>query len=177
MYPMNPIHRKLTHDLDKISLMRRIFVQRIAAKNGIYLGQGPAMEFIRRHPGCTQKDVADFIKVSPPSVAVMVKRMVRDGFIKKTADENDMRQNRLTITTRGEELSKQCHRMFEQTDETIYAGFSEEELQQLSSYLERLINNLASNEVQNTSNFALMQMVKNLECSELKQNNSEKKEE
>lgn len=169
--------RKLTHDLDKISLMRRIFVQRTAAKDGIYLGQGPAMEYIRRHPGCTQKDVADFIKISPPSVAVMVKRMVRDGLIEKIPDESDMRQNRLTITARGEELSEQCHQMFQQIDEKIYAGFSEEELQQLSSYLERLIDNLASNEVHNASNFALMQMVKSMESCEQNDNNSKKKEE
>lgn len=174
---MNPLLRKLTHDLDKISLMRRIFVQRTAARDGIYLGQGPALEYIRRHPGCTQKDVADFIKVSPPSVAVMVKRMVRDGVIEKTPDESDMRQNRLTITTRGEELSDHCHQMFEQTDEKIYAGFSDEELQQLSSYLERLIDNLASNEVHNTSNFALMQMVKCLESAEPNEKHSKKKEE
>ena len=174
---MNPIFRKLTLDLDKISLMRRIFVQRTAAKDGIYLGQGPAMEYIRRHPGCTQKDVADFIKVSPPSVAVMVKRMVRDGLIEKTPDESDMRQNRLTITARGEELSEQCRQMFEQVDNKIYAGFSEEELQQLSSYLERLIDNLANNEIHNTSPFALMQMVKNLESCEPNEKNLKKKEE
>ena len=86
---MNPLHHKLTHDLDKISMMRRIFTQRAATKDGIYLGQLPAMRYIAMNPGCTQKDVAEFIQVSPPSIAVMVKRMVRDGVVQKKADEKD----------------------------------------------------------------------------------------
>lgn len=160
---MSTVHHKLTHDLDKISLMRRIFTHRAATRDGICLGQLPAMRYIMLHPGCTQKEVADFIKISPPSVAVMVKRMVRDGIVKKESNENDMRQNRLTLTPSGEELAERCRKLFEQLDDQIYAGFSEEELEQFSSFLSRLINNMASDEVRNANNFSLMQMVKDME--------------
>lgn len=174
---MKSLHLRLTHDLDKISLMRRIFTQRAATRDGICLGQLPVMRYIHEHPGCTQKDVADFIKVSPPSVAVMVKRMVRDGYVQKVADEKDLRQNRLTITPAGLEVAEQCRSIFLQLDEQVYAGFSDEELEQLSSYLKRLINNLASDEVRSASNFSLMQMVKDMEHSELSHNQSISKEE
>lgn len=173
---MSPIHHKLTHDLDKISLMRRIFTQRAATRDGVCLGQMPALRYISHHPGCTQKDVADFMKVSPPSVAVMVKRMVRDGVIEKTADERDMRQNRLTITQQGKDLEIHCGNMFDRMDEQVYAGFSAEELEQLSSYLDRLINNLASDEVRNVSNISLMQMLKNMENNGLNQETKQKEE-
>lgn len=172
---MEQLHRKLTHDLDKITLLRRIFTQRAATRDGICLGQLPALRYISVHPGCTQKDVADFLHVSPPSVAVMVKRMVRDGMVKKAADEADMRQNRLTITPNGQELVEQSRKIFEQSDKQVYAGFNEEELQLLASFLSRLIDNLASNEVRNTSNFALMEMVKSMETDGHDQ--SKKKEE
>lgn len=160
---MNPLHQKLTHDLDKISMMRRIFTQRAATKDGIYLGQLPAMRYIAMNPGCTQKDVAEFIQVSPPSIAVMVKRMVRDGVVQKKADEKDLRQNRLYITDKGMELAQHCHQMFNRMDEQVYAGFSEEELTLLSSFLTRLIDNLASDEVRNVSNLALLRMMKELD--------------
>ena len=101
LMPMNELYRKLTHDLDKITMMRRIFTQRAATRDGICLGQSRVLEYIRRNPNCSQKDVADFMEVSPPSVAVMVKRMVRDELIQKTSDAKDLRQNKLTITPKG----------------------------------------------------------------------------
>lgn len=174
---MNPLYHKLTHNLDKISMMRRIFTQRVAARDGVCLGQMPVMDYIRRHPGCTQKDVADFMEVSPPSVAVMVKRMVRDGIIEKKPDEKDMRQNRLLLTEKGEELQGHCRQIFDQVDEQVYAGFSPEELELLSSFLIRLINNLANDEIRNTNNFALLKIMKNLGCSGSHNNDHTQKEE
>ena len=171
---MNELHHRLTHNLDKISLMRRIFTQRSATRDGICLGQLPVLRYVHQHPGCTQKDVADFMQVSAPSVAVMVKRMVRDGVIEKAPDEHDMRQNRLTITKQGEDLSEQCKQLFDRLDEQAYAGFSDEELELLSSFLDRLINNLASDEVRNASPFSLMKMMKELEQTNP---NNKKKEE
>lgn len=164
---MNKLYPELSHNLDKISLMRRIFTQRSATRDGICLGQLPVLRYIGEHPGCTQKDVADFIQVSPPSIAVMVKRMVRDGIIEKQADPQDMRQNRLTVTNKGREIALRCRTMFDHMDEQVYGGFTAEELEQLSSFLQRLINNLASDEVRNTSNHALMLMMRELEKSNL----------
>ncbi len=162
---MNQLHHRLTHDLDKITLMRRIFTQRAATRDGVFLGQMPVLRYVLEHPGCTQKDVADFLQVSPPSVAVMVKRMVRDGMLTKEANERDMRQNHLTITEEGRSVEEQCRQMFGRMDEQVYAGFSKEELEQLSSYLNRLIENLGSSDLKNVSNFSLMRMMKEMEQS------------
>lgn len=174
---MNPIHHKLTHNLDKISMMRRIFTQRAATRDGICLGQLPVLRYVLEHPGCTQKDVADFLQISPPSVAVMVKRMVRDGILEKAPDAKDMRQNRLTATAKAQLVSDKSRNLFDQMDAQVYAGFSEEELEQLSSYLDRLINNMASDELRDTRNFALMKMVAELECSGPHSNKNHTKEE
>ena len=170
---MLTLPQQLSYDLDKISLMRRIFTQRAAAKDGVFLGQLPVMRYISMNPGCTQKDVADFMHVSPPSVAVMVKRMVRDGIINKQTDEKDMRQNRLYITDTGLTMEQQCKEMFSQLDRQIYDGFSEEELLQLSLFLKRLINNLTSDEVRNVSNHTLMCMMKELEHNDLESTKKE----
>ena len=170
---MLTLQQQLSHDLDKISLMRRIFTQRAATKDGIFLAQLPVMRYISKNPGCTQKDVADFMKVSPPSIAVMVKRMVRDGVLKKEADEHDMRQNRLTLTEAGRAAAEQCKRLFDDLDQQLYAGFNEEELLLLSSYLSRLIDNLAGDEVRNVSNHALICMMKELECGHSANKNKE----
>ena len=170
---MLTLQQQLSHDLDKISLMRRIFTQRAATRDGIFLSQLPVMRYISKNPGCTQKDVADFMKVSPPSIAVMVKRMVRDGVLKKEADEHDMRQNRLIITEAGLEAAEQCKHLFDNLDQQLYAGFTEEELGLLSSFLTRLINTLICDEMKNVSNHALICMMKELECGHSANKNKE----
>ncbi len=162
---MISIYQRLSHDLDRITLMRRIFAQRATTRDGIYLGQLPVLRYVSEHPGCTQKDVANFMQVSPPSVAVMVKRMVRDGMLCKEADQNDMRQNRLTITEKGIAMGERCKSIFKQMDEQVYAGFSQEELEQLSSYLKRIIENTGSDDLKHAHNFSLMKMMAEMEAS------------
>lgn len=168
-------YHRLTRDMDKVMLMRRVIIQRAATQDGIFLGQLPALEYIHRHPDCTQKDVADFMCVSPPSMTVMVKRMIRDGLIEKRLNPEDMRQNLLRTTARGAAVSTHNRALFDQLDRQAYEGFSPEELEQLANYLDRLINNLSNSGVSNLSNIALIQMMEEME-HQLALRSQEKKE-
>ncbi len=170
-----PYHR-LSRDMDKVMMMRRIIIQRAATRDGIFLGQLPALEYIRHNPGCTQKDVADFMHVSPPSVTVMVKRMVRDGLVEKNLDPEDMRQNRLQVTAAGEAASVRNRALFDQIDRLSYQGFSPEELEQLAGFLDRLINNLANSGVSRASNLDLMHMMQEMEHCPLLREKPEKED-
>lgn len=167
---------RLTRDMDKVMLMRRVIVQRAATQDGIFLGQLPALEYIHRNPDCSQKDVADFMGVSPPSMAVMVKRMIRDGLIEKRLNPEDMRQNHLRTTARGGAISTHNRALYDQLDRQAYQGFSPEELEQLANYLDRLINNLANSGVSRLSNFALMQLMQEMHHHPKLRDQSEKED-
>ena len=102
------------------------------------------LEFIERNEGCTQAEVAAFVKVTPASVAQSIKRMEASGFIERDACKGNLRANSLRITPAGREAAKNCRLVFDGLEESMFTGFSDEEKEQVNGLLDRLIENLES---------------------------------
>ncbi len=149
-------YRKILQQLNKLHLLHRIYIQRAAARNQAYFGQMPLLEYIIEHEGCTQKDLADFLHISAPSVAVTVKRLERDGVIQRASDEKDLRCNRLKITQAGLAYVAACRQSFDGVDALAFRGFSDEECAALYGYLQRLTANLETDEFRERSVFSLI---------------------
>lgn len=49
-------------------------------------------------------DIAEALEISRPTVAVMLKKLVRDGQVIKMADENDKRKSKLKLSKQGFQL-------------------------------------------------------------------------
>ncbi|AYD00190.1 MarR family winged helix-turn-helix transcriptional regulator [Neorhizobium sp. NCHU2750] len=109
---------------------------------GFGVGQLPVLVALQDGEASTQRDLARFARVEQPPMAQMLSRMERDGLIARTPDPNDGRSSLVSLT----ELSKT--RMPDAID-TLFAGnrealtgFSDEERQQFTDLLLRLIDNL-----------------------------------
>lgn len=140
---MQPTIRRIIAQINLLNVFHRVLIHGAASDKGMHFGQPPVLEFIQDHPGCTQREIADHLRVSPPSIATSVKRMQRAGLLKKQADEEDMRRTRLFLTPKGEGAVGECRAAFDQVDQRMLAGFSEEEQQTLLDYLERMTENLS----------------------------------
>ncbi len=147
---------EISKKMNTLSILHRICIQKQASKNGLYFGQPPILEYVAEHDKCTQREVADFMKVSPASIATSVKRMQKTGLLEKMTDDSDLRYNRLKITEKGRELTYKCREDFNKVDTQMFSGFSAEECEQLYSYYERMINNLSTDELSNKSFFSLI---------------------
>ena len=139
------IMMKLNGQMNMIGLMRRMCCQREFMLLGLYKGQLEILEFVLRNPGCTQKEIADHMAVTASSVAKSTARMQRAGLLSKNVNEQNLRCNKLYITDEGRRISKQTRELFDRLDLRMFDGFSEEELGQLGSFFNRIINNLADN--------------------------------
>lgn len=129
--------------IKKLSLLRRIELNKICAEAGLYPGQIHILEFIRIKNGCTQKEIADALGVTPASIATSTKRLQKAGLVEKQADKDNLRNNMLSVTEKGLVLAEKCHEGFDQLDNKLYSGFSEEDLTKLKGYLDRLIYNIS----------------------------------
>jgi DNA-binding MarR family transcriptional regulator len=136
--------KELVGRLMKLGLLRRLAIQEATADIGLYFGQLPILEYLMDHDQCTQKEIADQIKVTPASVAISTKRMQKAGLLEKTAAADNLRCNRLTVTAKGRELSQRFRSKFDETDQKMFAGFTEAELDRLRDYLDRLIMNISN---------------------------------
>ena len=129
--------------LEKLQCMRRVMQHKVAEELSLYRGQWPVLQYIRRHPGCTQVEIAQTFLITPSSIAQSTKRMQREGLLEKGPQSGNRRSNYLRLTDKGVAVCEECGRRYYEIDRDIMAGFSEEELQSLESMLGRMVHNAA----------------------------------
>ncbi|MBO4879806.1 MAG: winged helix-turn-helix transcriptional regulator, partial [Clostridia bacterium] len=117
------------------------------------------LEFIEQHSGCTQADVAEEMQVSPASVAQSIKRMEAAGFVEKNVREDNLRANSLRITEAGSEAAKNCRLVFDGLEAKMLSGFSDEERENFSEALLRVIANLESGDTGAMNNMELSKLL------------------
>lgn len=153
----------LVSKLNQMHLLHRIYIQKASAAHGLYKGQMPLLEFLLEHNGCTQREIAQWLQVTPPSVATSIKRLQKAGMLQKVTDSNDLRLSRITITPLGQKTVEACRTDFDQVDTRMMYGFSKEECEQLESYVQRMIDNLSTEEFRDMSFHSLLQTMKKLQ--------------
>lgn len=90
----------------------------------------------------SQRDVARTMRISPATVAVSLKTLERDGYVKRSADERDQRRNRVELTDKGRQAVEKCGESLRAVDERMLSGFTPEEKAQLTGFFTRMIDNL-----------------------------------
>ena len=139
--------RDILGKITQIKLLKKLAVQQ--EDFGVYYGQFPVIETVRRHDGCTQKELADMLMVSPASIAVSTKRLEKSGLLTRKTDENNARCNRISITEQGIKASDCCRAIFTKVDSQAFEGFSDAELDEFTNYLDRIIVNLGGDAARN----------------------------
>lgn len=90
----------------------------------------------------SQKKLAELLHVSPATVANSLKSLERGGYVRKEPDPEDARCNRVFITDKGRHAMEACAEIFDAVDRQTLQGFSPEELEQLRSFHQRMLDNL-----------------------------------
>jgi DNA-binding MarR family transcriptional regulator len=89
-----------------------------------------------------QRELAEALHISPPTMAASLKSLERQGYVTKQLDEKDGRCKRVAITPKGLEAVNSCKAAFDSVDQQLYAGFTEQEVEQLISFYHRMLQNL-----------------------------------
>ena len=72
----------------------------------------------------------------------MLDRMENMGLIVRKSDLKDRRNRLIALTEKAKALQDDYNRISEQMNEIYYTGFTEAEVMQFESYLQRILNNL-----------------------------------
>lgn len=136
-------HCEAVAAMHRLELLRRIQSRVAIGPSGLHPGQPPLMHYILSHPGCTQKEAADELDVTPASAAASLKRLEKAGLVARIPDEKDARRNRLYVTEAGKEKLEEQRKIFNALDEKMFAGLSEEEIMAFRHTCEKMFDNLA----------------------------------
>jgi DNA-binding MarR family transcriptional regulator len=168
-------YREIVSRLGYLDVLRRLYSHKAATESNVYFGQLPILEYVAGHDGCTQREVADMMHVSPPSIATSVKRMQRAELLSKKTDENDLRYTRLSVTPKGIAAAEECRRRFDEIDRRMLSGITPEECDLFAGILQRMIDNLAVGELKNMSFFALFEEVHRMKGNEREEKKTKEK--
>ena len=135
---------QLVHALER---RHHTAVESLLNKNGLSgIGQPVILSILSQQKNGTiesQKELARRLRVSPATMTVSLKSMERDGYVKKLSNAEDLRCKPITITEKGLRAAKLIDEVFETLDHGMYRGFSPEELEKISEFYRRMIENLS----------------------------------
>ena len=135
-------NRQLLWKIKKVNREHRKNVEREVAALGIHPSQHHLLMYLSDNGQSTQSSIAAAMEVSSPTIAVSLKKLEKGGYIKKKMDSADNRFNRIVLTPKGEDVVSKSKQLFDAIDGRLLSGFSEEDKERLSGYLDRLLENL-----------------------------------
>ena len=82
----------------------RAFVDDVQSRLGITGGEYALLRVIERHQDITAAEAGKRLRIKGPSVAEVVARLERRGFVHRTADSDDARRRKLRLSSAGRQL-------------------------------------------------------------------------
>jgi DNA-binding MarR family transcriptional regulator len=88
----------------RVNLLARLFeheLRRRIAAHGVVPGQFPALLTLFQEDGLTQAELCRRVSIEQPTMANTLKRMERDGLVRRAPDPHDARRARIHLTPRA----------------------------------------------------------------------------
>ena len=122
-------------------MLQSFFACRVADLS-VTRSQWSAIAVVARRPGATQRMIAEALEMSEASAGRLIDRLCADGLLERRERENDRRVKAVYVTSAAEPLLTRMSKTAEESDERVFNGFSEDELDRLEDYLDRIYANL-----------------------------------
>lgn len=94
---------------------------------GIKPGQAVILFMLGCKGGLSQKQLAQEIGITPPSMTVALRKMEESGFILREPDDEDQRVIRIRLSEKGRQYVDEIKSILEEMEELLYEGISPEE--------------------------------------------------
>ena len=141
--------KKIFYEIMVFQILRKKYINSQLKKQGLYFGQHLILIYIKNHPKCSQKDLADYLKVTPASIAISTKRLEKNGFVIKEPCEENLRQNTLNLTEKGIHALKELDNFFYNLDMKALINITDEEYDLIEKTLDKMIFNYTGTSVDN----------------------------
>ena len=114
------------------------YVREISLAEGIPDSYRQVVMHLQRHPGASQRSIAEFVGVTTSAINQVVKNMLEEGYLRKEAAPSDKRSCRLYLTESGENLACRLRSKLDEADDAITAFIGAERENELTELLHEL---------------------------------------
>lgn len=122
--------------------MRRALTARLA-EEGITLRQWEVLAWLACNSNASQAELAECLGIEPPTLAGVLRRMERDGWLSRRSCDDDRRRNRLEPTEKADEVWQRAVRACHDVRAQAVKGFTAPELAILKKLCAEIRENLA----------------------------------
>lgn len=123
-------------------LLRNNFDREVASL-GVTRSQWAMIAVVATHPGATQRVIAEKLDMSEASAGRLVDRLCADGLLERREREDDRRARAVYVTDKANPLLDKLAEIAGRSEERMFAGFSEKQIDQLDRLLEQLYENVS----------------------------------
>lgn len=122
--------------------IRRVLGQRLSEQD-LTLRQWEVLAMLACNPDLSQTQMAERMGIEPATLAGVVNRMERDGWIVKSSSSEDRRQSRLLPTAQAESIWNRSLTLSAEVRAQAVSGVSQEDLQTLRRVCATIRDNLS----------------------------------
>ena len=126
----------------------RVFAH-ILAQHGIDQlngAQGRILHVLWNHDNIPISDLAKSTGLAKTTLTSMLDRLADTGYIQRQTDKKDRRKINIRLTDRAVSMKNQYQTVSQQMSDIFYKGFSNREIAEFESYLDRILTNLTRKE-------------------------------
>ena len=109
---------------------------------GIQQGQMPILMMVYNNSGCSQKEIAEHMGVTPPTVNVSIQRLEKADIVCRKRDEKDQRVMRVYLTENGQRIVEEIKQQSRDVEKVMFNNFSEAELCLMRRFFEQILENI-----------------------------------
>lgn len=140
----DPLSSAVIGSFMRVQHAHRQLMSRKMVDHGIPTAQIFCLKEIAHNDGITQRDLAEKLSVSRPTLTVMLQKMERTGLIERTSDADDQRFTRLHVSQRGAQLHESMHVALGQMVEEMAGTMTDEDKIELTRLLNLMYDNMTA---------------------------------
>ena len=117
-------------------------LEKRVAPHGITRVQWMLLYYADKNPGVTQKQLADIMGITEPSVVRLIDRVEADGLLERIPHPDDRRIRTIVLTDEGKKLNRKVTKVVEQFKDDAIAGIPVEDMDTFREVLETMVKNV-----------------------------------
>ena len=110
-------------------------IRRSLENCGVQRTYGPILKELSMAEGMTQKELAESMHITPPSMSVNLQKMEMADLLLRIPDDSDMRQMRLYLTEKGKAIAHKANTEIMMLDSKLVTALSDEEKKEFKRLL------------------------------------------
>lgn len=111
-------------------------------KIGLYPGQPIILLLIEENPGISQKSLAEYAKISRPTLNVMLTRLQKNGLVEIKYDKNNSKISKVYLTEEGNKKNRYAKEILDNLKDIYYIDFSDREKETFEKLLNKISNSI-----------------------------------